>query len=282
MLYISLFNILYYSVYFFYLSILFVFHFFHYSYIILAESGKPLSTITEGLKNLRNEIIWCYAGGGIPKRDLPKKHDTIYRVSKSDTFLFEPPMRSYSQTGSGRRSDGSKYDLNALTPQNDWWTDIPTENTQSKTDTGYPTQKPEALLERIINSCTKEGDIVADFFAGSGTTAAVSERLGRKWITSDIVQNWGAGNIEHAPEYIKIKTLDDPQQILNSAVTMIRNIKELWTVPQVHFCWDLELSNAADLVHIKSIDKARDGGHPGPQSQQKWAQEVRNIINLHN
>ena len=103
-----------------------------------------------------------------------------------------------------------------------------------------------------------------------------------QWITSDIVQNWNASNIEHAPEHIKIKTLDDPQQTLNSAVAMIRNIKELWTVPQVHFCWDLDLSSAADLIHIKSIDKARDGGHPGPQSQQKWAQEVRNIINLHN
>lgn len=95
-------------------------------------------------------------------------------------------MRNYSQTGSGRRSDGTKYDLNAKTPHNDWWIDIAPENTQSKVDTGYPTQKPEALLERIIRSCTKEGDLVADFFAGSGTTLAVAEKLGRKWIGTDL------------------------------------------------------------------------------------------------
>ena len=139
-----------------------------------------------GAENLRNEIIWCYAGGGIPKRDFPKKHDTIFRVSKSDNFFFDPPMRNYSQTGSGRRSDGTKYDLNAKTPHNDWWIDIAPENTQSKVDTGYPTQKPEALLERIIRSCTKEGDLVADFFSGSGTTLAVAEKLGRKWIGTDL------------------------------------------------------------------------------------------------
>jgi adenine-specific DNA-methyltransferase len=139
-----------------------------------------------GAENIRNEIIWCYAGGGIPKRDFPKKHDTIFRVSKSENFFFDPPMRSYSQTGSGRRSDGTKYDLNAKTPHNDWWIDIAPENTQSKVDTGYPTQKPEALLERIIRSCTNEGDLIADFFAGSGTTLAVAEKLGRRWIGSDL------------------------------------------------------------------------------------------------
>lgn len=103
-----------------------------------------------------------------------------------------------------------------------------------------------------------------------------------QWITSDTVQNWGAGNIEHAPEHIKIKTTDDPKHTLEYAVSMICNTKKLWTAPQVHFCWDQELSSAANLIHIKPIDKARDGGHPGPQSQLKWAEEIRNIINLHN
>jgi DNA modification methylase len=138
-----------------------------------------------------NEIIWTYAGGGISKSAYPRKHDTIYFYVKNSKSLnsasfFNPQMRQYSQTGSGRRSDGSKYDLNALTPYNDWWTDIPPENTQSKTDTGYPTQKPEALLERIIKTSSNEGDIIADFFIGSGTTLAVAEKLGRKWIGSDL------------------------------------------------------------------------------------------------
>lgn len=139
-----------------------------------------------GKNNFRNEIIWCYAGGGIPRKDFPRKHDTILRYTKSDIYTYHPQLRSYSQTGSGRRSDGSKYDLSAKTPHNDWWTDIPTENTQSLSNTGYPTQKPEALLERIISSATDEGDIVLDFFGGSGTTMSVAEKMNRRWIVCDL------------------------------------------------------------------------------------------------
>lgn len=66
------------------------------------------------------------------------------------------------------------------------WTDINPVNSQAKEDTDYPTQKPEPLLERIIKASSNEGDLIADFFCGSGTTAAVAEKLGRKWITSDL------------------------------------------------------------------------------------------------
>ena len=66
------------------------------------------------------------------------------------------------------------------------WTDIPPVNSQAYQDTGYATQKPEALLERIIKASSNEGDLVADFFCGSGTMAAVAENLGRKWICSDL------------------------------------------------------------------------------------------------
>jgi adenine specific DNA methylase Mod len=71
-------------------------------------------------------------------------------------------------------------------PIQNLWTDIYVINSQAKEAVGYPTQKPESLLERIINTSTNEGDLIADFFCGSGTTAAVAERLGRKWITSDL------------------------------------------------------------------------------------------------
>jgi adenine-specific DNA methylase len=66
------------------------------------------------------------------------------------------------------------------------WSEISPVNSQAKEDTGYDTQKPEALIERIINASSNENDIVADFFCGSGTTAAVAEKLGRKWIVSDL------------------------------------------------------------------------------------------------
>ena len=156
-------------------------------------SGNMRLILDEVFKreNHINHLVWCYAGGGIPKKAYPRKHDDIYYyVKNSDSSnsaqFFNPQMRKYSQTGSGRRSSGEKYDLNAETPQNDWWTDIAPENTMSKSNTGYPTQKPESLLERIILTATKENDLVADFFVGSGTTSSVAEKLNRKWIVSDI------------------------------------------------------------------------------------------------
>lgn len=72
------------------------------------------------------------------------------------------------------------------TPVDDVWTDIFPVNSQAKEDTQYPTQKSEALLERIINASSNKGDLVADFFSGSGTAAAVAEKLGRKWLTTDL------------------------------------------------------------------------------------------------
>jgi DNA modification methylase len=69
---------------------------------------------------------------------------------------------------------------------NNLWADISTLKGQNAEILGYPTQKPEALLERIIECASDEGDLVADFFVGSGTTAAVAEKLGRKWIATDL------------------------------------------------------------------------------------------------
>jgi DNA modification methylase len=138
-----------------------------------------------------NELVWCYAGGGIPTGAYPRKHDNIFFYVKQTCFKnkaknFLAAMRKYSETGSGRRSDGSKYDKTSQTPHNDWWIDIAPENTQSKSNTSYPTQKPEALLERIIKASSNPNDLVCDFFCGSGTTLAVAEKLGRKWIGTDL------------------------------------------------------------------------------------------------
>ena len=71
-------------------------------------------------------------------------------------------------------------------PATDLWDDISPLNSQAREDTQYPTQKPEGLLERILKASSNEGDLVADFFCGSGTTAAVAEKLGRKWIATDL------------------------------------------------------------------------------------------------
>lgn len=141
----------------------------------------------------RNEIVWCYAGGGIPKSDFPRKHDVILRYSKGKTCQYHPIYRPYSEgtVQRGRTAVKGKYFDQGLraegTPVNDWWVDVP--KLTSPTDPeklGYPTQKPEALLERIIMASTVEGDVILDAYCGCGTTIAVAERLNRQWVGVDI------------------------------------------------------------------------------------------------
>ncbi len=138
----------------------------------------------------RNEIIRTYSGGAIPVDDLPRKHDTIFKYRKGTSHTFNTQFRPYNELTAKRMQSihkGVMVDVDRGTPITDWWTDIkvPT-GPANKEKVGYPTQKPEALLDRIIKVSTNEGDLVADFFVGSGTTAAVAEKLGRKWIATDL------------------------------------------------------------------------------------------------
>lgn len=146
-----------------------------------------------GKENLQNEIIRCYYGGGQSTEFFPRKHDNIYYYSKGLKKIFNPddirvPYDS-GYTGTSFKSEGlraknKEYKPNELgkIPE-DWWV----MNRPYSTEVlGYGTQKPEKLLERVIKASSNRGSVVADFFGGSGTTAAVAEKLGRKWITSDI------------------------------------------------------------------------------------------------
>ncbi|MBP8277043.1 MAG: hypothetical protein KAX55_09150 [Propionivibrio sp.] len=144
-----------------------------------------------GKNALRNEIVYCYSGGGIPDREMPRKHDLIYWYSKTDDWTFNTQYRPYSEGTIQRGRTAVKGENAKLredgTPINDWWSDV--KKITSPTDPEklyYDTQKSEDLLSRIIRMASNEGDFVADFFGGSGTTAAVAEKLGRRWITSDL------------------------------------------------------------------------------------------------
>lgn len=177
-----------------------------------------------GKDKLVNEIIWHYGGPSPVKTAFARKHDTLLSYTKEVQYTFIPqygdlPEYLYkrahedrngrlwvdqnlgklktetieqmmaegrvfrTKTGGLRRKqfldemEGAQMD--------DVW-DVPIINSQAQEDVGYATQKPEALLERIIKASSNEGDLVCDFFGGSGTTAAVAERLGRRWITIDI------------------------------------------------------------------------------------------------
>ena len=149
-----------------------------------------------GARNFLNEIIWSYRTGGRSRRWFARKHDTILLYAKRlgrHTFNLlrdgefrtlgmnvDKRGRFYKTTRTGRlyfHRDGP-----AVT---DVW-EIPFLSTVSKERNGYPSQKPEALLERIIRASSSEGDLVADFFCGSGTTLAVAQRLGRRYLGCDV------------------------------------------------------------------------------------------------
>lgn len=144
-----------------------------------------------GKANFHNEIVYCYSGGGVPTNEMPRKHDTIFWYSKGSTWTFNIQYRPYSEgtLQRGRTAvKGPDAELRAEgTPINDWWPDI--KKITSPTDPEklyYDTQKSEELLTRIIKMGSAEGNLVLDIFGGTGTTAAVAEKLGRRWITTDL------------------------------------------------------------------------------------------------
>ena len=151
-----------------------------------------------GKDNFRNEIAWCYTAASNTGKDFPKKHDTIYRYSKSDEYIFNKDVIRipYAEGSIDRANrnviarEGMKFNSIILNESGkvpeDWWIDVQRAARYPGEVVGYATQKPEKLLERIIKASSNEGDLVCDFFGGSGTTAAVAERLGRRWITCDI------------------------------------------------------------------------------------------------
>ncbi len=189
-------------------------HSVHYAKLLLDEIF--------GVEQFQNEIAWCYREAINSKKRWNRKHDTLLFYSKGEkfTFNYDTAREAYSEStlrkfrsrdekgpyrlmGRGITDSPlrSKRDLppemetlfpdltyrhylgEGTLPVDYWQIDI--ENQASRSRTGYPTQKPEALLERILLASSNEGDLVGDFCCGSGTTLAVADRLGRRWIGCD-------------------------------------------------------------------------------------------------
>jgi DNA modification methylase len=152
----------------------------------------------ESDRNFRNEIIWCYRGAGYPKTDFGRRHDTIFRYSKSENYTFnlDAVREEYAEAtkerfkhyiGNVRKSgDFGVQKLNPLGKQPDDWWEIQPIAPSARERLGYPTQKPEKLLERIILASSNPTDIVLDPFCGCGTSIAVAHKLGRRWIGIDV------------------------------------------------------------------------------------------------
>ncbi len=145
-----------------------------------------------GRNRFINEIVWCYGGGGAPKKHYTRKHDVILWYAKGEKWYFQPQYRPYRE-GTIQRgltaAKGGRYELHREgATLDDWWAEPEVQKILSPTakeNVKYETQKPEGLLKRIIRGHSREGDIVADFFCGSGTTGLVAEKMGRKWIMAD-------------------------------------------------------------------------------------------------
>ena len=141
--------------------------------------------------NFRNEIIWCYTGPSSSKRWFPRKHDVIFWFSAGNAWTFhEDKMRiPYVKLETGRTSGifkkAATLDSRGKLPE-DWWSHFSPVGRLQSERTGYPTQKPLALLERIISASSNKGDVVLDPFCGCATTCVAAERLDRQWIGVDV------------------------------------------------------------------------------------------------
>ena len=161
----------------------------HYARLLLDEIFGP--------DRLLNEIIWVYHGPSPIRSAFNRKHDTILAYTKSPNYTFNAdavrqpynPKTIKTFKSSPKAGFGKVPDLERGKVPEDWWY-FPVVARLHSERTGYPTQKPEALLERIILASSNPGDLVADFFCGAGTASLVAARSGRQFIASDL--SWRA------------------------------------------------------------------------------------------
>jgi DNA modification methylase len=153
-----------------------------------------------GQENFRNEIVWAYRRWSAQSKIFQNSHDVLLWYTKGDNYLWNQLFEEYADKAAHFTEEdekgkyrwqylrGKKYKLYLKegTRMKDWWDDLPYINSMAQEREGFATQKPEILLERIIKASSNEGDLVLDFFIGSGTTAAVAQKFGRRWIGCDI------------------------------------------------------------------------------------------------
>lgn len=202
---------------------------------------KMLMDAIFGVQNFKNELIWHYRTGNLSRKQFQRKHDTIYFYSKSDTWNFNiQEFKEYytsiygpgfKPSFKGRRSGKDEYGDYRISLVDDVW-DLSAVFTLSKEHLPYPTQKPLALLERIINASSSEGDLVLDPFCGCGTALVAAQKLSRKWIGIDItylainVMKWRLNKMFSG---IKYKVIGEPVDLAGA--------KELAKQNKYQFQW---------------------------------------------
>ena len=203
-------------------------------------------------KNFRNEIVWCYTGPRKSPKKFSRKHDVILFYSKTPNYKFNQLMiphksglhdtgqvETFGRLREGKISEKQLEQIKKLEQRGkvleDWWIDIWATERYRKELLGYETQKPLALLERIIQASSNEGDVVLDPFCGCGTAVVAAQELKRKWIGIDItylavgLMEWRLKNMVPMPVY---KIVGEPKD-LASAVELANKDKyqfQWWAV----------------------------------------------------
>ena len=221
-----------------------------------------------------NEIVWCYRGGGSPKKDFGRRHDIIFRYSKSKDYQFySDQIRIPYQAEGINRKDDAMWGKHKGTDKvykphplgkipEDWW-QINILNANDPERMGYPTQKPEALLERIIKASSNPGDVVLDAYCGCGTTVAVADRLDRQWIGIDItyhsiglILKRLAGNNDKPPADVVVdgipQDIESARALANRDDDRVRKEFEKWAVMTY-------TNNRGVINEKKGADKGIDG-----------------------
>lgn len=213
---------------------------------------KVVCDLIFGMTNFLNEVVWCYRERGIAKKHYNRKHDTILFYAKKrgrHTFNCEEILEKYSKVSIKKfkyvDEGGRRYRLRNKDGRSDPpieseetyrqylepddgplpldWIELPFLNQAANERLGYPTQKPESLLERIIKASSNEGDVVADFFCGCGTAVAVAQRLNRHWIGVDI---------SHLAVRLMYNRILEPYRDANDMYSKIKNNIEIDGFPR--------------------------------------------------
>lgn len=250
-----------------------------------------------GYENFRNEIVWAYTGPSAPGQEqFSRKHDTILWYSKnSNKWIFNTDSIRipYHETTAGKFESegtgfgGKKADLSKGKIPEDWWS-LPIVSRIRTEILDFATQKPETLLRRIILASSNSGDIVADFFCGSGTTGVVAEKLGRRWIMADLskfavqVSRKRLLDIYHSKDLLDEKKKEygnpaRPFEILNIGNYSIGE----WNGREDEFVkFILQLYQAKPLTGFNYIqgEKEKRAVHIGPLSAPVTIDEIKTVV----
>ena len=229
-----------------------------------------------GHENFRNEIIWCYERGGRSKSQFGRKHDTLLFYSKTQKYVFYADAVRINRRKTHMKietdSEGREWqvkkdaksgkiyrypaDMGVLCP--DWWTGIQQLNRSEKERLGYPTQKPLALLERIIRASSNEGDVVLDPFCGCATTLEAAEKLNRKWIGIDIAIH-AINKVASARLKDRCKLVEGKHYQITGIPQTLEGAIDLWERDKYHFQkWAVE-----EVEGFVTTRRSADGGIDG-------------------